>query len=86
MAESAAADWLVVGPEGTGTLDIRATFHTHEPAIIFDQYMGRVDVSQGSGEWYKLRKRWMTTEAERARHATSTRVAAVGLGSQPVPS
>ena len=47
MAGSAAADWLIVGPEGTGTLDIRATYRTHDGAIIFAQFMGRLDASQG---------------------------------------
>ncbi len=42
MAGAAAADWLVVGPEGTGTLDIRSTYRTHDGAIIFAQYLGRV--------------------------------------------
>jgi len=47
MAGAAAADWLIVGPEGTGTLDIRATYRTHDGAIIFAQFHGRVDASQG---------------------------------------
>jgi hypothetical protein len=47
MVGSATADWLVIGPEGTGTLDIRTTFRTNDGAIIFGQYYGRVDVSQG---------------------------------------
>jgi hypothetical protein len=47
MAGSAAAAWLIVGPEGTGTLDIRATFRTHDGAIIFAQFMGRLDASHG---------------------------------------
>ncbi|MGY1703576.1 DUF3237 domain-containing protein [Geodermatophilus sp. SYSU D00697] len=47
MMGSAAADWLVVGPEGTGTLDIRATFRTDDGAIVFAQYHGRVDFSEG---------------------------------------
>ena len=47
LAGVASADWLTVGPEGTGTLDIRATYRTHDEANIFVQYQGRVDVSQG---------------------------------------
>jgi hypothetical protein len=47
MVGSATADWLVIGPEGTGTLDIRTTFRTNDGAIIFGQYYGRVDASQG---------------------------------------
>ncbi|MHA6631947.1 DUF3237 domain-containing protein [Pseudonocardia sichuanensis] len=44
---SAAADWLVIGAEGTASLDIRVTFRTDDGAIIFGQYTGRADVSNG---------------------------------------
>ena len=47
LTGGANADWLVVGPDGTGTLDIRATYRTHDDAVIFVQYQGRVDVSEG---------------------------------------
>lgn len=44
-----AASWTPPsGPEGTGTLDIRATFRTHDGAIIFGHYHGRVDFSDGT--------------------------------------
>jgi hypothetical protein len=46
---AAAADWLVVGPEGTGTLDVRATLETHDGALVFLRYGGRVDASHGLG-------------------------------------
>jgi len=35
------------GPEGTGTVDVRATLQTDDGAIIFVQYNGRLDASQG---------------------------------------
>jgi hypothetical protein len=44
---AAAADWAVVGPEGTGTLDIRETLRTDDGAIIFVQYHGKLDASRG---------------------------------------
>ena len=47
MVGSAAADWLLIGPEGTGTLDVRWAFRTDDGAIIFTQYHGRADVSEG---------------------------------------
>lgn len=47
MVGSAGADWLLVGPEGTGTLDVRFAFKTDDGATIFGQYHGRSDVSQG---------------------------------------
>ena len=44
---SAAADWVLIGPEGTGTLDVRAAFSTDDDATIFVQYHGRADLSEG---------------------------------------
>ena len=46
---SAAADWMTLGPEGTGTLDVRATLETHDGALIYNFYRGRLDLSQGPG-------------------------------------
>jgi hypothetical protein len=43
----AAADWLTVGSDGTGTLDVRALMETDDGALVFVQYSGRVDVSVG---------------------------------------
>ena len=45
--EVTSADWLVVGPEGTATIDARTTFRTHDGAVVFAQYHGRMDVSEG---------------------------------------
>ena len=45
----AAADWLTVGPDGTGTLDVRATLETDDGALIYTYYRGRLDVSQPVG-------------------------------------
>ena len=48
MKGSAAADWLTIN--GTvGTLDVRATVETHDGALIFVQYGGRTDVTNGPG-------------------------------------
>ena len=49
MMGAAAADWLLIGPEGTVTPDIRAALRTDDGAIIFMQYNGRMtgDWSQG---------------------------------------
>jgi Protein of unknown function (DUF3237) len=46
MVGAAAADWLLIGPEGTGTLDIRAALRTDDGAIIFMQYNGK-----SAGDW-----------------------------------
>jgi hypothetical protein len=47
MVGSSGADWLLIGPEGTATLDVRLAFRTDDGATIFTQYHGRADVSQG---------------------------------------
>jgi hypothetical protein len=49
MMGAATADWLLIGPEGTVTPDIRAALRTDDGAIIFVQYSGRMtgDWSQG---------------------------------------
>lgn len=44
---AAAADWLLTGPEGTGSLDVPVTLRTDDGGIIFVQYYGRSDVSRG---------------------------------------
>jgi len=48
MKGSAAADWLTIGPDGTGTLDVRATMETDDGAVIFVYYQGRRDFSPGT--------------------------------------
>ncbi len=45
----AAADWLTMGPEGTGTLDVRATLETGDGALIYSFYRGRMDLTQPVG-------------------------------------
>jgi Protein of unknown function (DUF3237) len=42
----AGADWLLVGPDGFGRLDVRATFKTHDGAAIYVQYHGIVEVTE----------------------------------------
>ena len=45
MVGQAAADWLVVGPDNTGTLDVRALIETDDGALVFVHYNGRVDLN-----------------------------------------
>ena len=47
MLGAAAADWVTVGPDGTGGLDIRETIRTDDGATIFVQYQGKLDLSKG---------------------------------------
>jgi hypothetical protein len=44
---TAGADWLTIGPDGTGTLDVRATMETHDGALVYVYYQGRRDFSEG---------------------------------------
>jgi hypothetical protein len=48
----AAADWLLVGPNNVGTLDIRATIETHDGALIYSAYKGRTDLSRPGSPIY----------------------------------
>jgi Protein of unknown function (DUF3237) len=43
----AGADWLTIGPDGTGTLDVRATMETDDGVLIYTYYQGRRDFSEG---------------------------------------
>jgi hypothetical protein len=36
------ADWVTLGPGGVATLDVRLTLETHDGALIFASYRGRV--------------------------------------------
>ena len=42
---TANADWLVVGPDGTGSLDVRVLLQTDDGALVFVHYTGRVDTT-----------------------------------------
>src|SRR4051812_25729392 len=46
---TATADWFVIGPEGTGTIDFRGTFETDDGALIYMHGPGRVDMTDGMG-------------------------------------
>lgn len=50
MKGQSTADWLVIGPDGTATLDVRSVFETDDGALIFIHYTGRTDVSAGPGK------------------------------------
>jgi hypothetical protein len=41
----AAADWLTISPDGTGSLDVRGLLETDDGALIFVQYHGRTDLT-----------------------------------------
>ncbi len=79
MVGTASGDWLLVGPEGTGTIDVRATYRTHDGAIVFGQYHGRLDASQGLEPPMTI---YVTPRFETGdeRYAWLNRVQAVGKG------
>src|SRR5260370_21701785 len=42
----AGADWLLIGGDGFGRLDVRVTFQTHDGANIYVQYHGVLEVTE----------------------------------------
>jgi hypothetical protein len=50
MKGVASADWATIGPDMTCTLDVRSTFETHDGALVFTYYRGRIDLSVPLGE------------------------------------
>jgi hypothetical protein len=77
--EGTAGDWVLIGPEGTGTLDVRETLRTDDGAVIFVQYQGRADLSQGlrPGMTVYVAPRFETGDE---RYAWLNRIQAVGKG------
>jgi len=83
-------DWLLIDPDGVGHLDVRATFETHDGAMIYVQYYGRLEITDavmaalgGSGEtrfgdqYFFSQPRFETGDA---RYRWLNRVIAVGQG------
>lgn len=44
----AAADWLLVAPDGTASIDVRLTLETHDGALLFVEYTGRSRPESGA--------------------------------------
>lgn len=83
-------DWMLVGPDGHGRLDVRATFETHDGALIYVSYTGVAEINakilaalgQGVPSSYGD-SYFMTTprfETGDARYAWLNRVVAVAEG------
>ncbi len=79
MAGAASGDWLLVGPEGTGTIDVRAMLRTHDGAFVLAQYQGRLDASEGLDlpKTIYVAPRFETGDG---RYAWLNRIQAVGKG------
>ena len=70
-------DWLTVGPDGTGTLDVRALMETDDGALVFVLYHGRVDFSAGPDAPLYSTPRFETGDP---RYAWLNKIQAVGKG------
>jgi len=42
------ADWVLVGPDGWGRLDVRLTIHTHDGAHLYVQYLGVIEYNDAA--------------------------------------
>lgn len=42
------ADWILVGPDGWGRLDVRLTIDTDDGAAIYVQYLGLIEYNEAS--------------------------------------
>ena len=42
------ADWILVGPDGCGRLDVRLTIHTDDGAAIYVQYFGVIEYTDAA--------------------------------------
>jgi Protein of unknown function (DUF3237) len=45
-AKGAGADWLLIGPDGFGRLDVRAQIVTDDGASIYVQYLGVLEMNE----------------------------------------
>ena len=46
MLVGAGADWLLIGPDGWGRLDVRAQIRTDDGAVIYAQYGGLLELNE----------------------------------------
>ena len=42
------ADWVLVGPDGWGRVDVRLTIHTHDDAHLYVQYFGVIEYTDAA--------------------------------------
>ena len=75
-----AADWLVIGPDGTGHIDIRLTLETDYGALLYLEYLGRRDftkVQEGIDAPVYITPRFETSDE---RYLWLNKIQAVGKG------
>ena len=73
----AAADWELIGADGTGALDVRFVLETDDGALIYVFYSGRTDESQGSAAPLYVAPLFETGDA---RYAWLNKVQAIAKG------
>ena len=71
-------DWMTLGADGTGALDVRALLETHDGALVYIQYHGRTDLSSGGPAPIYIAPRFETGDE---RYRWLNKVQAVGKGS-----
>ena len=69
-------DWLTIGPDGTGTLDVRLLMETDDGALVLIQYLGRVDTTQPGAPTYSTPR----FETGDDRYRWLNKIQAVGKG------
>jgi hypothetical protein len=69
-------DWLTIGADGTGTLDVRLLVETDDGALVLIQYHGRVDTSTRDAPIYTAPR----FETGDERYAWLNKIQAVGKG------
>ena len=47
MCPLGGGDWILIGPDGWGRLDVRAQFQTDDGAFIFASYFGVLEMNDG---------------------------------------
>ena len=74
-----AADWIVVGKDGTAMIDIRFTLQTHDGALVYVQMSGRADAAGfAAGAPLFMAPRFETGDA---RYGWLNRIQAISKGS-----
>jgi Protein of unknown function (DUF3237) len=68
---SGGADWVLVGPDGHGRLDVRLTIHTHDGAHIYVQYFGVIEYTEAALAATGASARATTTSTTSARPRVS---------------
>jgi hypothetical protein len=75
---AAAADWLAIGTDGTGLLDVRFVLETHDGALVYVHGLGRNyarEFTAGGPNYFSL-----VFETGDARYAWLNRVCAIAKG------